>query len=46
LFPAIDRDVWEEMQCIEHASGPDDEAPFAFVTYRRRRSGHATESRA
>ena len=46
MFPPIDREVWEETQRVEHAPGPDDEAPFAFVTYRRRRSGHATESRA
>ena len=31
---------------IELAPGPDDEAAFAFVSYRRRRIGHATESRA
>jgi dihydrofolate reductase len=46
MFPPIDRDVWEETERIEHAPGPDDEAAFAFVTYRRRRNGHATESRA
>jgi dihydrofolate reductase len=46
MFPPIDAAVWEETQRIEHAPGPDDEAPFAFVSYRRRRIGHATESRA
>jgi dihydrofolate reductase len=46
IFPPIDREVWEETERIEHAPGPDDEAPFAFVSYRRRRIGHATESRA
>ena len=46
IFPPIDRDIWEETQRIEHAPGLDDEAPFAFVSYRRRRIGHATESRA
>ena len=46
VFPSIDHQGWEETERIEHAPGPDDEAPFAFVTYRRRRIGHATESRA
>ena len=46
MFPSIDRNAWEETQRIEHAAGTDDEAPFAFVTYRRRRIAHATESRA
>jgi dihydrofolate reductase len=45
-FPPVDRDEWEETKRVEHASGPDDEAPFAFVSYRRRRSRHVTESRA
>jgi len=46
MFPPIDREVWEETERIELAPGPDDEAAFAFVSYRRRRIGHATESRA
>jgi dihydrofolate reductase len=46
IFPPIDRDMWEETECIEHAPGSDDEASFAFVSYRRRRIGHAAESRA
>ncbi len=46
VFPPIDRDMWEETERIEHAAGADDEAPFAFVSYRRRRIGRATESRA
>jgi dihydrofolate reductase len=46
IFPSIDRDMWEETERIEHEPGPDDEAPFAFVSYRRRRIGRATESRA
>jgi len=46
MFPPIDREVWEETERIELARGPDDEAAFAFVSYRRRRIGHATESRA
>lgn len=46
MFPAIDPDIWEETERVEHAPGPDDEASFAFVSYRRRRIAHATESRA
>jgi dihydrofolate reductase len=46
IFPPIDREVWEETERTELAPGPDDEAAFAFVSYRRRRIGHATESRA
>jgi dihydrofolate reductase len=46
IFPPIDRNMWEETERIEHAPGPGDEAPFAFVSYRRRRIGRATESRA
>jgi len=46
IFPPIDRDLWQETERIEHAAGADDEAPFAFVSYRRRRIGSATESRA
>jgi dihydrofolate reductase len=46
VFPAIDRDFWEETEHVEYAPGPGDDAPFAFITYRRRQNGHATESRA
>jgi dihydrofolate reductase len=46
LFPAIERGFWKETERVEHVPGPDDEAAFAFVTYRRRRNGDATESRA
>jgi len=46
LFPAIDTEAWEETERSEHGAGPDDEAPFAFVSYRRRLIGDATESRA
>src|SRR5262249_22191581 len=35
LFPAIDSEAWEETGRSEHSPGPDDEAPFAFVSYRR-----------
>jgi dihydrofolate reductase len=34
-FPPIDPDVWREVDRREYPSGPDDEFPFAFVTYRR-----------
>jgi dihydrofolate reductase len=44
-FPIIDRELWEEMERVEHAPGPEDEAPFALLEYRRRSSGKATESR-
>jgi dihydrofolate reductase len=46
LFPSIDPDAWEEAARVECAAGVDDEAPYTFVTYRRRRVRHATESRA
>jgi dihydrofolate reductase len=45
-FPPIDPDQWEETERVEHAAGADDEARFAFVSYRRRRTWHVTESRA
>ena len=34
-FPAIDRDVWREIDRHEQQPGAEDEAAFAFVTYRR-----------
>ncbi len=46
MFPPIDEEAWEETERVEHPPGSDDEAPFAFVSYRRRSMGHATESRA
>ncbi len=46
VFPPVDPKVWEETERIEHSPGPGDDAPFAFVTYRRRASSRATESRA
>jgi dihydrofolate reductase len=46
MLPPIDCALWEETDRVEHAPGADDEAPFAFVSYRRRRTAHATESRA
>ena len=35
----IDTSNWEEVARERHAAGPDDSAPFSYVTYRRR--GHA-----
>ncbi|XUM22464.1 dihydrofolate reductase [Bradyrhizobium oligotrophicum S58] len=37
VFPAIDPAQWEEVARERHASGPDDQAEFSYVTYRRRR---------
>ena len=37
LFPAIDPAQWEEAARERHASGPDDQADFSYVTYRRKR---------
>ena len=36
-FPAIDKDVWEEVARHWHEAGPDDNAAFSYVTYRRRK---------
>jgi dihydrofolate reductase len=36
-FPAIDRDAWEEVARVRHEAGPDDDAAFSYVTYRRRK---------
>jgi len=33
---AIDTSKWEEVARLCHAAGPDDTAPFSYVTYRRR----------
>jgi dihydrofolate reductase len=34
-FPAIDPGVWSEVERREHAAGPDDQASFTVVAYRR-----------
>ena len=34
-FPAIDRTVWQEIARDEHEPGAEDDAAFAFVTWRR-----------
>jgi dihydrofolate reductase len=36
-FPAIDSSMWEEVARARHEAGPDDEAAFSYVTYRRRK---------
>jgi dihydrofolate reductase len=35
VFPRIDPTVWREMSRIDHAPGPDDDAAFSVLTYRR-----------
>jgi len=35
-FAAIDTVIWEEVARIRNSAGPDDNADFSFVTYRRR----------
>jgi len=37
VFPAIDPLQWEETARQRHPSGPDDQADYSYVTYRRRR---------
>jgi dihydrofolate reductase len=36
-FPAIDRNIWEEVARDRHEAGPDDDAAFSYVTYRRQK---------
>jgi dihydrofolate reductase len=36
-FPAIDKSAWEEVARDRHEDGPDDNAAFSYVTYRRRK---------
>jgi dihydrofolate reductase len=35
-FPAVDLDLWQEMEAAEHRAGPGDEASFSVSLYRRR----------
>jgi len=35
-FPVINSNVWREVERSEHGAGPEDEAPFAVLVYRRR----------
>lgn len=37
-FPPIDPTDWSEVARVEHAAGPTDEWPFAFIDYERRRA--------
>jgi dihydrofolate reductase len=36
LFAAIDAAVWQEVARVRNSAGPDDNADFSYVTYRRR----------
>ena len=36
-FPAIDKKAWEEVARVRHEPGPEDNAAFSYVTYRRRK---------
>jgi dihydrofolate reductase len=38
-FPPIDAAIWQEAERDEHQPGPDDDAAFAFVGYRRASPG-------
>jgi dihydrofolate reductase len=38
-FPAIDPDVWQEVERTERGAGPDDEARFTLLVYERRTAG-------
>jgi dihydrofolate reductase len=35
LFPALDQRHWREVARSEHPAGPDDDAPFALLTFAR-----------
>jgi dihydrofolate reductase len=35
-FPAIDPAKWQELARVQNPAGPDDSAPFSYVTYCRR----------
>lgn len=36
-FPLLDADVWHEVARERHPAGPDDDAAFSYVTWRRKR---------
>jgi dihydrofolate reductase len=38
-FPAIDPAAWTEVERTQHGAGPDDEAGFAVIAYKRRATG-------
>jgi dihydrofolate reductase len=35
VFPAIDPAAWREASRYDHSAGPEDDAPFATLTYER-----------
>ena len=37
-LPAIDPSLWQETARVRHAAGPDDNADYSYVTYRRRQA--------
>jgi dihydrofolate reductase len=37
-FPAIDPVKWHELARVQNPAGPDDSAPFSYVTYRQRKA--------
>jgi dihydrofolate reductase len=39
-LPALDTSKWEEVARERYAAGPDDSAPYSYVTYRRRERPH------
>jgi dihydrofolate reductase len=38
-FPPIDPKVWREVECTDHAAGPDDEAGYCIHVYERAAAG-------
>jgi len=44
-FPPIDPDRWQEMTHVEQPAGPDDDAAFAYVSYRRRTAASGEKDR-
>ncbi len=46
LFPAIDRQLWQEMARSEHEPAAEDETSYAFVTYERANGGPADSQSA
>lgn len=43
MFPSIDPGLWREVERTEQPAGPGDEAGFAIVRYRRRRTREAEQ---
>ena len=43
-FPPIDPHLWREVQRSEHRAGPDDEASFTVIVYRRTADAVAADS--